>query len=274
MRIGSIGRRIIWFVSACAVAIAVFLWAENNFSRSFQNCVACEAAKQNAESANEYGKIIRVIGAQIVCTIHLVDRHNGFFGLLATLVIAAFTVVLAFVSNRQARLTSAAIEVARDEFNATHRPRIILREAIISPVLEGEPVVILFHLANIGETEGIIVRSTLGAEVIPRQARLLLQGGVEMKNDLGEVRLGPGAAILLTFKGSPPKWEAARFEEKTYMSTSGPITYREATIHFFGELIYVDKIGTPRRTTFRRELIPEKRRFYRIKDEPDLDYSD
>jgi len=39
-------------------------------------------------------------------------------------------------------------------------------------------------------------------------------------------------------------------------------------------LLYVDEIGTQRRTAFLRILKPERQRFYPVSDEPDLDYSD
>jgi hypothetical protein len=45
---------------------------------------------------------------------------------IATVFIAIFTIVLAIVTNRQARLTRKSIDLARDEFLASHRPKIIV----------------------------------------------------------------------------------------------------------------------------------------------------
>jgi hypothetical protein len=46
---------------------------------------------------------------------------------ISTVVIALFTIILAIVGYCQARLTRDTIRLARDEFNATHRPEIIVR---------------------------------------------------------------------------------------------------------------------------------------------------
>src|SRR5262245_29502660 len=45
-------------------------------------------------------------------------------------------------ADRQFEVTQQSITLARDEFLSTHRPKIILREAIIGSMLEGEPVTI------------------------------------------------------------------------------------------------------------------------------------
>jgi len=203
-----------------------------------------------------------------------VDVHSGAFTALATVAIAAFTFTLWWSTRGMLRAANESITLARDEFLSTHRPRIILREAYIGSVLEGKPIVIFFHLANVGETKGTIIRSSVTTDIVPRGSRFLLHGSVEIKDDLGVIELPAGGAVLLKFQGEAPKWEANRFQEKSYQSTSGTIPYRDATIHFAGQFIYIDELATPRRTAFRRELIPERRRFYRIADEPDLDYSD
>lgn len=64
----------------------------------------------------------------------LLDPNN--LTAISTVVIAIFTVVLAIVGGRQAQLTRQAIELARDEFNATHRPHIIVLS--LDTVYDGE----------------------------------------------------------------------------------------------------------------------------------------
>jgi hypothetical protein len=179
-------------------------------------------------------------------------------------------------AERQFKITQDSIKLARDEFNSTHRPRIILREAITGSLMEGGPISVHFHLANVGETTGRIIRSSVKVQIVPRDVPLLLlHGSVENQYDLGEIVLGPGQAILLKFAGETPQWDNNRFSQKSYQSTNGVVLYRDATIHFFGQFIYIDQLlGIWRRTAFRRQLIPERQRFYRIPDEPDLDYSD
>jgi hypothetical protein len=178
-------------------------------------------------------------------------------------------------AEKAALAAETSAETAKTEFVSTHRPRIILREAISGTFLDGQPIAVIFQLANIGDTAGTVVKSYVRVDIVPRGPIPLLHASVEQHNDLGEIVLGPGQAILLKFQGDTPKWDTNRFQEKSYMSTSGTIPYRDATIHFSGQLIYKDHgPGIWRRTAFRRQLIPERQRFYRIPDEPDLEYSD
>ena len=113
-------------------------------------------------------------------------------------------------------------------------------------------------------------------EVVPEMQRLLLHGSVEPRRELGEITLSPGMAILLKFEGDTLKWNAGMFLQKSQMVIGDPSVrlYYSHTIHFFGQFIYKDQAGIWRRCAFRRRLIPERQRFYRIPDEPDLDYSD
>lgn len=85
------------------------------------------------------------------------DVHNGLVTAVGTIVIAAFTIVLAFVTRRQAFLTTDAIKLARDEFNATHRPK--LRVRLIRPHLaDGKPISVRYTIVNIGGTRAILKR--------------------------------------------------------------------------------------------------------------------
>lgn len=223
--------------------------------------------------------------------VHDLDRYGALIAAIATGFIAWFTLTLKrstdklwtesrlqreqakVVADRQFETTQESIRLAR---NSTHRPRIILREAIIGSVLEGEPISVNFHLANIGETTGTIIRSMVKVEVVPEMQRLLLHGSVEPRRELGEITLSPGMAILLKFEGDTLKWNAGMFLQKSQMVIGDPSVrlYYSHTIHFFGQFIYKDQAGIWRRCAFRRRLIPERQRFYRIPDEPDLDYSD
>jgi hypothetical protein len=56
--------------------------------------------------------------------ISFLDKYNGAVTAVATVFIGIFTWVLACVTGRQARLTRDIIKLARDEFHASHRPKI------------------------------------------------------------------------------------------------------------------------------------------------------
>jgi hypothetical protein len=59
------------------------------------------------------------------------DDHNGAVSAAATVVIAMLTVALVWVTRRQAKLTRDSIDVARQEFAATHRPRIFAQSFLL-----------------------------------------------------------------------------------------------------------------------------------------------
>jgi hypothetical protein len=75
---------------------------------------------------------------------------------ISMVVIAAFTIVLAVVGYVQARLIRKSIDLARQEFIATHRPRIIVR-FVQGPVDDGkEPEFVWVSIANVGEAPATI----------------------------------------------------------------------------------------------------------------------
>lgn len=234
-----------------------------------------------------------IISAPAVRFIEFLDHYSALITAIATAAIGYFTLTLKkstdnlwteskaqreearIAADRQFEITQKSIDLARQEFVSTHRPRIILREAIIGSVLEGEPITVFFNLANVGETTGEIMRSSVRVEIVARGfEHLMLHDSAEMKYDLGELTLGAGSATIVKFAGETPKWNKEQFRERSFETTSGPRMYRNAMVHFTGQFIYVDEFGIARRTAFRRELNPARQRFYRIPDEPDLDYSD
>jgi hypothetical protein len=108
---------LIFLISFCA-AIAVFVWAENQIAPSFQACISQDVVKQSDDT------IIGVIKTQAICSLRLIDRHNGFFAALAALVVAAFTFTLWIATSKQAGLTFESLKLAREEFAALNRPEI------------------------------------------------------------------------------------------------------------------------------------------------------
>jgi hypothetical protein len=112
-------RNITIFVVALAVSLGVFLWAENQIAPSFQSCISQNASQQSAESANDSSyNIVVLIKAQSICSLRLIDRHNGFFAALSTLIIAIFTAVLGSFTISLARSTRQAANSATDSSNA------------------------------------------------------------------------------------------------------------------------------------------------------------
>jgi hypothetical protein len=84
-------RNALIFFAAIVTALLLFLWAENHVAPSFQSCVSQNSTKQSAESSNDYGNIVAVVvKAQSICSLRLIDRHNGFFAAIAAAIVAHF----------------------------------------------------------------------------------------------------------------------------------------------------------------------------------------
>lgn len=85
---------LIFFV-AIIIALFLFGWAEYQVAPSFQSCISQNSTKQSTESFSDYGKIVAIyIKSRSLCSLCLIDRHNGFFAAIAAAIIAAFTFTL------------------------------------------------------------------------------------------------------------------------------------------------------------------------------------
>lgn len=85
---------------------------------------------------------------------------------IAAVWVARFTAVLARVTGEQARLTNEGIKLARDEFNATHRPKIFVQAVAVTDkgsrtVLKGygihNPAKAIITIANGGDAPAFII---------------------------------------------------------------------------------------------------------------------
>jgi hypothetical protein len=181
------------------------------------------------------------------------------------------------IAGRQTDIQEKQHAIGRLQFFAMHRPKIILREAIIGTVLEGEPIHVIMNIVNIGSTTGIIVHSTVNVRIVPPGKQFILSGStVDIYDDLGPITLVAGQSVLIPYpKPDAPKYQAHKFTLRSYpIATGNFIERRDSDIILTGQLLYEDEIGTQRRTAFFRILDLERRRFYLVPNEPDLDYSD
>lgn len=197
------------------------------------------------------------------------DAHNGAITAVATVIIGLFTIALAIVGRSQAVLTRDAINLARAEFTASHRPRIIMRD--VNLLQEGGDMSIIYMLINSGGNEATVIESWLTTELIQKgtSIRNLRSAG---HNDLGPIKIAAGEVADLIHIISDERARAyIRF---------GPGSLRlEAVagiiwnLYFTGAIVYQDSAGNRRRSVFRRQWDPEREGFYRT-DDPDHEYAD
>ena len=156
------------------------------------------------------------------------------------------------------------IKLAREEFIATHRPKIILREVNF---VEGE---IIYSLVNIGGSNAIIFESWFFAEtlVIERGMRNPISTG---HNDLGKKEFAPGQTREFTLPNADDSTFFMNFPNSRRIGgdTGGPF----GDTYFVGAVLYADDLGNLRRSVFRRRWDDSKKGFYRT-DNPEHEYAD
>jgi len=162
--------------------------------------------------------------------IDCLQTYNGAVTAFATFWIAVFTVVLAFVTRRQAILTRKGIELANAEFIATHRPKIIVR-FIQGAFYEGidEHQFVWITIANIGETRAVI--EAIGGDLARRIGNEWLPPGLDAyAKPIAPITLESGQRHVFKVQARTPTTDATIFQEATQnveLCAVGVIQYRD-----------------------------------------------
>jgi hypothetical protein len=96
----------------------------------------------------------------------LAKRSSEAISALATIVIAAFTITLWIVGNRQHKAAMRGIALAREEFIASHRPRLHIRTIYNLPFSLDSPITAQVILVNRGDTTATI--ETVRAQIFTK----------------------------------------------------------------------------------------------------------
>jgi hypothetical protein len=104
------------FCGALLVFLTAFLLTENYAAPSLENCISQNSSAQGTEeSENKSGIVGRLVFAESICSLRLIDRHNGFFAAIAAFVIAAFTFTLWQSTEKLWRASEDQLEHAKNE---------------------------------------------------------------------------------------------------------------------------------------------------------------
>jgi len=202
----------------------------------------------------------------------------GFFTLWLVIVggcqLALFWVQLKYIReslNDAAAAADAAknsADLAREEFNATQRAKLVVRELLKLPRhIERASVEVRYVVANVGGSEAEIVESWIEIQNVQDGILWPLQP-TEGANPIGKVIIEAGRHIFL--------------EQNSTVSHAslgiGQIGARrhqrdEPELFFRGFILYEDRNHIKRRTAFCRRYDFKARRF-RIVDDPDDEYAD
>jgi hypothetical protein len=164
------------------------------------------------------------------------------------------------------------IQLARDEFNATNRPKLVVRNVTFmltgmatNPI--GQSVVVSYELANIGGTPAIVVATEMSINY-------LNSGVLSMASapNIGDFAM-PGQNIRLKAGEFRDKcWYGnmeARFDSEMVQEPED----ERFGLFFCGHILYVDDGKTVRRTTFCRRY-DAKRGYWPVAEYYDYDHAD
>lgn len=208
--------------------------------------------------------------------ISFLQTYNGAVTAIATAIIAAFTIVLTFVTNRQAKLTKDAIELSRRELISNYRPRLRVRNVMATPhnpsmvyrigifqadqLVRGQLYVVNFggSVATITESHCIVFWNKSG---LPMRRPYEGESG---NHQIPKGRLEAGQSTPGSFQsGEPMTVESA----KTIGTQNG------TRLYVMGWIEYADDLEIKRRMSFCHEYRRKDRssdgRFYAVDD---LDY--
>jgi hypothetical protein len=171
--------------------------------------------------------------------------------------------------HEQLRLTRENIEFARLEFNATHRPRLVVREAhMLIPTGRAPTAGVRFIVANTGEGVADVVESFVILEFNELAILLPLQPP-EHSNSIGPIRIEPGQGVEGEF-GSTVNFPQYTNEQNRHLNHPGEPTPK---IWLRGFIVYLDNNRIRRRMAFCRGYDFKAKRF-RAGDDPNYEYSD
>jgi hypothetical protein len=163
---------------------------------------------------------------------------------IATVAIAAFTLTLWRATTEQGRLTRESIQLARDEFNATHRPRISVRgfRTLAETVGDAE-VSTTFIYANVGDLPAKIVEIRTNVTI----DRTLPSGLIFVRHKIEHVTLASGEKETFAINDNSMEMHFHRTTNQDRPPSSVP-----STAYVTGVIVYEDTAGRRRETGFCR----------------------
>jgi hypothetical protein len=211
-------------------------------------------------------------GKQVaVAIVDWLDVHNGAVTAAATIAIAIFTYFLVKVSSRQAILTRESVDLARSEFIASHRPKVIARWFDEEGLRKGKMALVHFTAVNAGDSAAILTH--IGSDVGALQGGAWLGEGVDYTPTRlpHPVRLESGGSVIFSCGSTAPlEISADKFAFMPTMIGLGEVPPKICAV---GEIVYRDLNDVQRRTGFLRSYNAMLERFETVADS-DYEYAD
>lgn len=185
------------------------------------------------------------------------DPINLFTGVLALL-----TLFLVGFGGWQAWLTRKSIDLARDEFNTTHRPKIDICLIRLDRIMPGTDLLITWCAANNGDAPARIFDSNasimFGREPLPA----VPEYDARRADMNGEGKwIGPGVVGTSNKRFAVANWDWFSYEKDQQLSTPNAID-----LFFFGYALYEARDGQKRSVAFCRRYNYVTKRFDTVRD--------
>jgi len=188
---------------------------------------------------------------------------------IATGVIAIYTLTLARVGRDQHTAAMEALGLGRAEFNATHRPKFIVRD--VFPEEMGSQLVVRFTVVNVGDATGRLEESSrlVGAQF---GNQLFIHPRSFGKREMGVFSLAPGEFKEMVCPYERTIGEVIKtFKPGAWFKDEGDVG---SFAYFAGAMVYSDGNGLRRRTVFRRIYSEAHKRYLRDETDTEYDYAD
>jgi hypothetical protein len=229
-------RRRSYVVGLSLLFALLTTWA-STFSASYE---VCQQERGSAHPKQQY--LGQQIAYFLVCEGVVLDDNAELVTALATLAVAGFTLTLWLSAKEQAVLTRKSIELGRQEFISTHRPRLKVRNIQVGDMPDGNTVFRVV-IANAGETSAIVVGDWFsvlahdGQEGV--EASLREPSVTASENAAGDILLTSGGRHIFEYETKYP-WNPDR----------------DAVVILTGYVSYLDEggeLGAKRMTGFARD---------------------
>jgi hypothetical protein len=186
---------------------------------------------------------------------------KGLFVATSALVVA--TVALGIAAFFQSRDIKQSLKLARDEFNATHRPKLIVRSFQIGDLdlPKGKQVNFIFNAQNVGDSAATII------EV--RSATFVHNAGDPIPTDLSFPFYEPFNVVLKSGERElfPANGGSILVENEPMEIFAG-----KSALYCMGTIVYVDAGGTRRETGFCRRYRSREVRWEIVESEYEYAY--
>jgi hypothetical protein len=255
------------FVLAVVVGLTGFVVFVNFVSPTFHACIDYISAQQSAEKTNQEPAFIAGIYGQGICSLAVIAHQSAFFALAVAVVIAWFTWTLRSSSVEQGRLITKQVELAREEFTASHRPEfkihsVRLLEPLNNPNSVDQYIRVEFVLINSGSGAGTLKGQSVNLSFSPHKEKVWASRA--------------GSSDVLKYRRYPVGSADTVIVHSD--SASGAIYYSDAGLinrlnwapthglYFYCWLVYEDDLGGRRNAYFARMYDEDTDRFTLVAD--------